>query len=98
MMALCGIAAAVTETYYFTTAGDTTAWPALPRLTGKDGIPTSQTGSRQAPATVTVTVIETTAGSGGSVSPGAIAGIVIGMFVFAVLATVAVMLGLKGLK
>jgi hypothetical protein len=73
----------LTETAYFTSAGQTTAWAGLPRFTGSSGTPTST--STQAAATVTQTVSP----SPNAPSAGAIAGSVVGGAAFGAIAAVA---------
>ncbi|KAK3316813.1 hypothetical protein B0H66DRAFT_626338 [Apodospora peruviana] len=86
-------------TILLTLAGQTTGWPGLPRLTGRNG-PALTTSTTTCSATSTVQITETRtetvtvtgdSSSGGS-SPGVIAGSVVGGAAFAVMATLLALL------
>lgn len=84
MYAQCWNVPAYFESIHFTTAGATTAWPGLPRLTGSNGPPTTTTAAPT--ATVTITMTQT--------NGGAIAGSIVGGIALGVLLTLAIMLGM----
>ncbi len=79
-----GEATLLTGNVFFTSAGETTAFPGLPRLTGSKGPATASTVSTPGAQTVVVRVTET-ATSGGP-SPGVIAGSVVGGAAFGAMA------------
>ncbi|RYO84435.1 hypothetical protein DL766_009995 [Monosporascus sp. MC13-8B] len=86
----CAAASGVTDSYYFTTAGATTAYPGLPRLTGRSGT-ASPSGSEAS-----------TSGSstnpGSSTDPGIMAGAVVGGVAAGVTLTIALLWMVKFFK
>ncbi|PKS08422.1 hypothetical protein jhhlp_005133 [Lomentospora prolificans] len=78
MYAACWTFPAYSESIHFTTAGATTAWPGLPRLTGSNGPPTKTATTAGAVETVVTK----------STNAGAIAGSVIGGIALGILLTV----------
>ncbi|RYP87914.1 hypothetical protein DL769_000366 [Monosporascus sp. CRB-8-3] len=80
----CVTISGYTESYYFTTAGATTAYPGLPRLTGRSG---AASPSSSEPST-----------SGSSTSPGIMAGAVVGGLAAGVTLTIALLWMIKFFK
>ena len=81
MYAACMDVPAYAESIYFTTAGETTAFPGLPRITGSNGSPTTTEG---VPVTVTA----------GPISGGVLAGSIVGGAVLGALLTAGFLLGM----
>ena len=83
MYAACVGIEAYSESIHFTSAGDSTAWPGLPRITGSNGSPTSTDG------VVTVTITP----EAGKVDGGVIGGSVVGGAALGMLFTVGFLFG-----
>ena len=72
MYAACWTFPAYSESIHFTTAGATTAWPGLPRLTGSNGPPKKTTST----AAVETVVVKST--NAGAIAGSVVGGIVLG--------------------
>jgi len=86
--------AGLTQSIHFTSGAQTTAWPGLPRLTGKNGPPPPalrNSGTTTATATKTVLVTSTATGTNAP-SPGVVAGSVVGGAALGAIVTLLVLL------